>query len=147
MLVARLASYAQGLSLIDAARRAHGWQTDLSTIGTIWQGGCIIRARLLDAVRAAYARTPDLANLLMATEVRPRLLKALPGLGRMAALAVSHGVAVPLLASSLAYVEGYRTAELPANLIQAQRDYFGAHTVERTDRPGSIHLDWTGLPK
>ncbi|MSP89013.1 MAG: NADP-dependent phosphogluconate dehydrogenase [Alphaproteobacteria bacterium] len=147
MLTARLASYAQGLALIDAARRAHEWQTDLSTIGTIWQGGCIIRARLLDAVRAAYGRDPDLPNLLMADEVRPRLLKALPGLGRVVALAASHGVPVPLLASSLAYVEGYRTAELPANLIQAQRDYFGAHTIERTDRPGSIHLDWAGLPK
>lgn len=147
LLAARLASYAQGLALIDAARRAHGWQTDLSTIGTIWQGGCIIRARLLDAVRAAYGRDPDLPNLLMADEVRPRLLAALPGLGRIVALAASHGVPVPLLASALAYVEGYRTAELPANLIQAQRDYFGAHTIERTDRPGSIHLDWAGLPQ
>lgn len=147
LLAARLASYAQGLALIDAARRAHGWQTDLSTIGTIWQGGCIIRARLLDAVRAAYGRDPDLPNLLMADEVRPRLLAALSGLRRIVALASSHGVPAPLLASALAYVEGYRTAELPANLIQAQRDYFGAHTVERTDRPGSVHLDWAGLPK
>jgi 6-phosphogluconate dehydrogenase len=146
-LAARLASYAQGLALIDAARHEHGWQTDLSTIGTIWQGGCIIRARLLDGIRAAYGRDPGLANLLMADEIRPRLVAAIPGLRRSVALAVTHGVPVPLLASALAYIEGYRTGRLPANLIQAQRDYFGAHTFERTDRPGSFHLDWARLPR
>jgi len=147
LLATRLAGYAQGLALIDAARREHGWQTDLSTIGTIWQGGCIIRARLLDGIRTAYGRDPGLANLLMADEFRSRLVTALAALRRIVALAANHGQPVPLLATSLAYIEAYRTARLPANLIQAQRDYFGAHTVELAGRAGNTHIDWAAAPK
>ena len=128
-----------------AASREHGWDMDLGTIAEIWRGGCIIRARFLDWIKDAYARNQALANLMVDAHFCAVLAEAQRRLRLVAAFAAGRGVAVPALASALAYYDGYRMARLPANLIQAQRDYFGAHTYERVDRPGSFHSDWSEL--
>jgi 6-phosphogluconate dehydrogenase len=128
-----------------AASREHGWDLDLGTIAAIWRGGCIIRARFLDWIKDAYARDPALANLMLDPHFAATLADAQDGLRTVAALAAGRGLASPALGSALAYYDGYRSARLPANLIQAQRDYFGAHTYERVDRDGSFHSDWPAL--
>jgi 6-phosphogluconate dehydrogenase len=139
----RIAAYAQGLALIEAAARSHGWHIDPGEVGAVWQGGCIIRARLLDDVRAAYADEARPANLMLADGPRLRLAEALPGWRRVVGAAIAHGWPVPGLTSALAYHDGYRSPRLWADVIQAQRDYFGAHGIERVDRAGSFHIDWT----
>jgi 6-phosphogluconate dehydrogenase len=145
LLAAKLCAYAQGFAVMAAAAAAQGWQLDFGTIASIWRGGCIIRARFLDRIRQAYRREPGLANLLLDPSFTDLIAGAQAGLSDVVAQAAERGVAIPGLASALAYYDGYRAARLPASLIQAQRDYFGAHTYERVDRPGSFHSDWTGL--
>jgi 6-phosphogluconate dehydrogenase len=110
----------------------------------IWKGGCIIRARFLDDIRKAYAKEPQLKTLLLDEDFRTAIAKAQAGWRRAAALAVEHGVPVPAITASIAYYDSYRTASLPQNLTQAQRDAFGSHTYERADHPerGAIHTDW-----
>ena len=145
LLAAKIAAYAQGFAVIAAASRENGWGLDLGTIAAIWRGGCIIRARFLDWIKDAYGRDPTLANLMLDPHFAAVLAGAQDGLRTVAALAASRGLASPALGSALAYYDGYRSARLPANLIQAQRDYFGAHTYERVDRDGSFHSDWPAL--
>ena len=142
LLAAKLGAYAQGFAVIAGASRAHDWSVDAAEVARIWRGGCIIRARFLDRVAAAFRGEPALANLLLDPYFRDRMTAAEGALREAVGLAAAHGVPVPALASALAYFDGYRSAQLPANLIQAQRDYFGAHTFERTDRPGAFHFDW-----
>jgi 6-phosphogluconate dehydrogenase len=110
----------------------------------IWKGGCIIRARLLDNIMRAYERTPALANLLLDEEFENRLFGAQPQWRRAVALAQGFGIPVPAFSASLAYFDSYRTARLPQNVTQAQRDAFGAHTYERIDKPGApaVHSEW-----
>jgi 6-phosphogluconate dehydrogenase len=145
LLAAKIAAYAQGFAVMTAASAAHGWGLDLGTIATIWRGGCIIRARFLDRIREAYARGPALTNLMLDPYFTAALADAQNRLREVAVLAARQGIAAPALGAALAYYDGCRSARLPANLIQAQRDYFGAHTYERVDRPGSLHSDWSAL--
>ena len=143
LFAARVCSYAQGLALISAGSREYGWGVDLAEICRIWTAGCIIRARLLGAARAAFLADAQLPNLLLSPEISPLVRSVLPSWRRATAHAVAAGIPVPAHASALAWFDTYRTARLPQNLTQAQRDAFGAHTYERIDRAGSHHTDWT----
>ncbi len=145
LLAAKLCAYAQGFAVMAGAAEAHAWPLDFGRIATIWRGGCIIRARFLNRIKQAYDRDRDLKNLLLDPWFAALIGEAQMGLRSVVATAARCGVAAPALASALAYFDGYRSARLPASLIQAQRDYFGAHTYERVDRPGSVHSDWTSL--
>jgi 6-phosphogluconate dehydrogenase len=139
---ARVCSYAQGMALIAAGSAKFNWNINLAEMARIWKGGCIIRARLLDPVRQAFTTGPSLANLLIDPAIARDLQGASAGWRRIVAAAASGGIPVPALAASLAYFDSYRTARLPQNLTQAQRDAFGAHTFERVERPGFVHADW-----
>ncbi|BCX81890.1 6-phosphogluconate dehydrogenase [Methylomarinovum caldicuralii] len=143
---AKICAYAQGFQLMQAAQEKYGWHFDFATIARIWRGGCIIRARFLNRIAAAFDTSPDLANLLLAGDFRRVLSEDHAAWRRSVADAVLSGLPVPALSSALAYYDSYRSERLPANLIQAQRDYFGAHTYERVDRPRGafFHFDWHG---
>jgi 6-phosphogluconate dehydrogenase len=121
--------------------------TDRREIGRIWKGGCIIRARLLDTIMHAFERAPDLPNLLLDADIRPRVLDAERGWRSAVQAAVDLGIPIPAMSASLAYFDGYRSAVLPQNLTQAQRDFFGAHTYQRVDRleAGTVTTDWRPL--
>lgn len=137
-----LATYAQGYDLIAAAARGEHWQIDLAEISRIWEGGCIIRAQLLNTLHRAYAKAPSYTHLFALPSVRRDLKKNLSSLRALVATSAISGVAVPGLSSSLAYIEGITSGTLPTNLIQGLRDYFGAHGYERTDQSGVFHTDW-----
>ncbi len=144
LYAAKLASYAQGMALIAAGSRAYHWGVDLREMARIWTGGCIIRARLLEDVMRAFERRPDLPNLMLDDDVRRALVDGQAALRALVGAAQSGGIPAPALAASLAYFDGYRTAELPQNLTQAQRDAFGAHTYQRNNVPDPpfVHTDW-----
>ena len=139
---ARVCSYAQGMALIAAGSAQYAWNINLAEMARIWKGGCIIRARLLDPVRAAFTRDPSLVNLLLDPAIAADIQRAAPGWRRIVSAAAAAGIPIPALAGSLAYFDSYRTARLPQNLTQAQRDAFGAHTFERVEKPGFMHFDW-----
>jgi 6-phosphogluconate dehydrogenase len=141
----KICAYAQGFQLMRAAQSEYGWKLDLATIASIWRGGCIIRARFLQKITDAYTREPQLVNLLLDPYFNAQIHNNQTRWRTVIALAAQAGLAAPAFMSALAYYDGYRSAQLPANLLQAQRDYFGAHTYERTDQPrGAIfHLDWS----
>jgi 6-phosphogluconate dehydrogenase len=143
----KVCAYAQGFDLMAAGQREYNWQLNFGEIAMIWRGGCIIRARFLQKIKDAFERAPTppgLPNLLLDPYFRSKMKKMQPNWRKVVALAAESGVASPAFMSSLAYFDGYRSATLPANLLQAQRDYFGAHTFERTDAPRgqSFHVDW-----
>jgi 6-phosphogluconate dehydrogenase len=140
---ARVCSYAQGMALIAAGSAEYGWKVNLAEMARIWKGGCIIRARLLDPVRAAFTSNPSLPNLLVDPAIASDMQRAAPAWRQVVAAAAAAGIPVPALAASLAYFDSYRTARLPQNLTQAQRDAFGAHKYERIERPGFVHSDWS----
>jgi 6-phosphogluconate dehydrogenase len=142
LYAARICSYAQGMALIAAGAAEYGWRIDLSEMARIWKGGCIIRARLLDEVRQAFGGGKTPANLLVDPAIAADMQKAAPGWRRVTAAAAAAGIPVPALSASLAYFDSYRTARLPQNLTQAQRDAFGAHTFERVEKPGFVHFEW-----
>jgi 6-phosphogluconate dehydrogenase len=144
LLAAKICSYAQGLQLIRAGSEKYSWGISLKEIARIWKGGCIIRARLLDNIMKAYERAPDLKNLLLDEDFEGRMFAAQPAWRRALALAQNLGIPTPSFSASLAYFDSYRTARLPQNVTQAQRDAFGAHTYERTDKPelGFVHSEW-----
>ena len=146
LYASKIISYAQGFQLMAEAQREYGWQLDFPSIALMWRGGCIIRSRFLGNIRDAYRRNPTLENLLLDPFFRDEIARAEGGWRRTVARAVTAGLPVPAFAAALAYYDGYRSARLPANLLQAQRDYFGAHTYERTDRPRGefFHSNWTG---
>ena len=146
LYASKICSYAQGLQLLSMAATKYGWRLDLGAIALMWRGGCIIRAAFLDRIKAACDDTPDLPNLLLAPYFRDAIAGAQAAWRRVVATAVTRGVPVPAFSSALAWYDGYRSERLPANLLQAQRDYFGAHTYERVDRPRGefFHTDWTG---
>jgi len=139
---ARICGYAQGMALIRAGSDKYDWHINLAEIGRIWKGGCIIRARLLDPVRHAFEKTPDLVNLLLDPSIRDAVNGAQAGWRRTIARAVDAGIPMLAHASALGYFDSYRTDRLPQSLTQAQRDAFGAHTYERIDRPGAVHSEW-----
>lgn len=143
LYAAKVCSYAQGMALLKEASAEYGYALDLSSIAKIWRAGCIIRADLLDDIARAYQRDPGLPNLLLDEQFKTAINARQAGWRFAVRTAVELGVPVPALSASLAYFDAYRSARLPANLIQAQRDYFGAHTFERVDREGSFHADWT----
>jgi 6-phosphogluconate dehydrogenase len=144
LLASKICSYAQGLHLIRSGSTKFEWGISIKESARIWKGGCIIRARLLDNIMRAFERRPDLPNLLVDAEFEARLHDAQPGWRRAITTAVDSGIPVPAMAASLAYFDSYRTARLPQNITQAQRDAFGAHTYERVDKPelGFVHTEW-----
>jgi 6-phosphogluconate dehydrogenase len=142
LFASRVCTYAQGMALIAAASREYAWGIDLAEICRIWTGGCIIRARLLGAARAAFQADPQLTNLLIAPEVAPAVTAAQAGWRRTLQRGAGAGIAMPAHGASLAYFDAYRSPRLPQNLTQAQRDAFGAHTYERIDRAGPLHSPW-----
>jgi 6-phosphogluconate dehydrogenase len=146
LYASKIVSYAQGFLLLAAASSEFGWELDLGRVASLWREGCIIRAAFLDDITAAYARDPSLDSLLVDEFFAAALGAAAPGWRRVVAEAALAGVPTPAYASALAFFDGFRSERTTANLIQAQRDYFGAHTYERVDRPRgeTFHTDWTG---
>ncbi len=142
LLLSKICSYAQGYAMIAEASKANNWNIDLPEVSRIWKGGCIIRSTLLKTFEEALRSTPTPANLLLAPSM-VELFRARHGKWRkVVAKAVEAGIPLPAMSASLAYFDGLRTARLPQNLTQAQRDYFGAHTFERLDKPGTFHAEW-----
>ncbi len=142
LYAAKVCSYAQGMALLGAASEEYGYDLDLGTVASVWRAGCIIRANFLDDITAAFRRNPKLPNLLLDDYFRSAVAEREEGWRSVIQTAVAAGVPVPAFSASLAYFDAYRSARLPANLTQAQRDYFGAHTYERLDRPGTFHTEW-----
>ncbi|GAB4468328.1 MAG: NADP-dependent phosphogluconate dehydrogenase [Armatimonadaceae bacterium] len=142
LYASKIVAYAQGFDQMAAAAKEYSWHLQFGEIATIWRGGCIIRARFLNRIKEAYDENPDLQNLLLAPYFTDAMQAAQDSWRTVIAEAVRLGVPVPAFSSCLAYYDGYRRERLPANLIQAQRDLFGAHTYERTDKPGTFHSAW-----
>jgi 6-phosphogluconate dehydrogenase len=140
----KICAYAQGFQLMREGQKEYKWKLDFATIAAIWRGGCIIRARFLQKITDAYKRNADLVNLLLDPYFNDQIKRAQSNWRKVVSLAAEHGIAAPAFMSALAYYDGYRSERLPANLLQAQRDYFGAHTYERTDKPRGqfFHTDW-----
>src|SRR5437016_1757626 len=142
LYASKIVSYAQGMELLHAASSEYKWNLNLSDIATIWRGGCIIRAKFLNRIVEAYRCDPALHNLLL-DRYFTKIIRKMQRNWRVAvSTAIKHGVAVPAFSASLAYFDSYRQVRLPANLLQAQRDFFGAHTYERIDKPGVFHTEW-----
>ncbi|NPV66882.1 MAG: NADP-dependent phosphogluconate dehydrogenase [Anaerolineae bacterium] len=142
LYAAMLCAYAQGLAQLQAGSQEYDYGLNLAEIARIWRGGCIIRAALLEDIRRVYAADSTLPNLLLAEPFRTHILERQAGWRAAIQTAVANGIPVPALAHSLAYIDAYRSGRLPANLTQAQRDYFGSHTYRRIDRDGVFHTDW-----
>ncbi|MFA4868389.1 MAG: NADP-dependent phosphogluconate dehydrogenase [Pedobacter sp.] len=139
---AMITCYAQGLHLLNQASSEYKYELNLQEISQIWRGGCIIRAALLEDIYKAYHKQPDLAHLYADAEIQNKLKEIVPGTRKVIGNAIQNGFALPAFASALTYYDSLRTANSPLNLTQAQRDFFGAHTFERTDEPGIFHADW-----
>jgi 6-phosphogluconate dehydrogenase len=142
----KICSYAQGYQLLRAASAEYKWNLKYGEIAMIWRGGCIIRARFLGKIKDAYGKNPELANLLLDPYFKKVVANAQDAWRNVIKTAISLGIPVPAMGTALNYYDSYRSARLPANLLQAQRDYFGAHTFERVDKPRGqfFHVDWTG---
>ncbi|HVG23629.1 MAG TPA: NADP-dependent phosphogluconate dehydrogenase [Thermoanaerobaculia bacterium] len=146
LYAAKICSYAQGFALIQAGSREWKWDINLRETARIWKAGCIIRAKFLDSIMRAYERRGDLANLLLDDAFRDDLIKVQPAWRSVTSFAQTSGIPAPAFSASLAYFDSYRTADLPQNLTQAQRDFFGAHTYQRNDKGADtpfVHTDWT----
>ena len=146
LYASKIVSYAQGYALMAAQAKANNWELNNGGIALMWRGGCIIRSAFLGKIKEAFDKNPNLVNLLVDPFFAGELGKAQSGWRRVVGAAAASGIPVPAISSALAYYDGYRTARLPANLLQAQRDFFGAHTYERTDKPRGqfFHTNWTG---
>ncbi len=146
LFAAKIVSYAQGYMLMRAAAKEYGWNLNNGGIALMWRGGCIIRSAFLGKIKEAFDRDPELSNLLLDPYFKEQIEAAQSAWRRVVAKAVELGIPVPAMSSALAFFDGYRHGRLPANLLQAQRDYFGAHTSERVDRERGefFHTDWTG---
>ena len=147
LYASKICSYAQGMALIRAGSDEYKWNINLGELSRIWKGGCIIRAQFLDKIKQAYQRKQDLPNLLMDPDFKAWVIEAQPRWRQAVSIAQSMGIPLLAMAGSLNYFDMYRTADLPLNLTQAQRDFFGSHTYERVDKPeqGFIHTDWVGI--
>jgi len=146
LLAAKIVSYTQGYMLMQEAAREYDWNLQYGSIAQMWRGGCIIRSVFLDDIKNAYEKDPALANLLLDNYFRDKIDNSQNAWRRVVAAAVQQGIPMPAMSAGLAFYDGYRCGRLPANLLQAQRDYFGAHTYERIDKPVGefFHTDWTG---
>ena len=146
LYASKIVSYAQGYQLMRAAAKSYGWNLNYGGIALMWRGGCIIRSVFLGKIKEAYEDNPDLVNLMLDPFFTEALAQAQDGWRRVCAAAMLNGIPVPAFSAALNYYDGYRSARLPANLLQAQRDYFGAHTYERVDAPRGqfFHTNWTG---
>ena len=146
LYASKIVSYTQGYVLMRSAAKEFGWDLNYGGIALMWRGGCIIRSAFLGKIKEAFDRNAGLTNLLLDPYFTEKIERSQEGWRRVVSAAVANGIPVPSFASALAYFDGYRTARLPANLLQAQRDYFGAHTYERTDKPRGefFHTNWTG---
>ena len=146
LYASKIISYAQGYTLMRTAAKTYGWNLNYGGIALMWRGGCIIRSVFLGKIKEAYERDPELANLLLDPYFKETIQRLVPAWRKVAAAAVSYGIPAPAMTAALSYFDGYTTERLPANLLQAQRDYFGAHTYERTDMPRGqfFHTNWTG---
>src|SRR6202047_2928921 len=142
LYASKIVSYAQGMELLGTASKQYNWNLNFGDIATIWRGGCIIRAKFLNRIVEAYGRNPALHNLLLDSYFTDIIAKTQDNWRVAVSTAAEHGVAVPAFSASLAYFDSYRQARLPSNLLQAQRDFFGAHTYERVDKPGMFHTEW-----
>jgi 6-phosphogluconate dehydrogenase len=146
LYASKIVSYAQGYSLMKAAAAEYRWDLNYGGIALMWRGGCIIRSVFLGKIKEAFDKDPSITNLLLDPFFKEKVDKAQNGWRNVVSFAVLNGIPVPAISSALGYFDGYRCGKLPANLLQAQRDYFGAHTYERTDRPVGefFHTNWTG---
>jgi 6-phosphogluconate dehydrogenase len=142
LFASKIVAYAQGFDQIAMASKAEGWNVDLGKMATIWRGGCIIRAKLLDRIREAYVADPQTHNLLLVDGFPDAVADTQDSWRRVIGVATQRGVAVPAFSSALSWYDGYRRARGPANLVQGLRDFFGAHTYRRIDRPGTFHTQW-----
>jgi len=146
LFASKIVSYAQGYMLMRAAAKEYGWNLNYGGIALMWRGGCIIRSRFLGKIKEAYDNNPKLMNLLVDDYFRGEIKRSQKGWRNIVATAAKKGIPVPAFGTALAFYDQYRSAVLPANLLQAQRDYFGAHTYERVDKPRGefFHTNWTG---
>jgi 6-phosphogluconate dehydrogenase len=146
LYASKIVSYAQGYMLMRSAAKEYGWNLNYGGIALMWRGGCIIRSRFLGKIKEAYDKNPKLSNLLLDDYFRGEIKKSQKGWRNIVATAAKKGIPVPAFSTALSFFDQYRSAVLPANLLQAQRDYFGAHTYERNDKPRGefFHTNWTG---
>ena len=146
LYASKIISYAQGYTLMRSAAKTYGWNLNYGGIALMWRGGCIIRSVFLGKIKEAYEKDPELRNLLLDPYFKETIEKLVPAWRKVAASALQYGIPAPAMTSALSYFDGYTTKRLPANLLQAQRDYFGAHTYERVDAPRGefFHTNWTG---
>ena len=146
LYASKIVSYAQGYMLLKSAAQEYGWKLNYGAIALMWRGGCIIRSQFLGRIKEAYTKRPNLRNLLMDTFFKRELRRCQRAWRNVVATAAKKGISVPAMSTALSFYDSYRTERLPANLLQAQRDYFGAHTYERVDRPRGefFHTNWTG---
>jgi 6-phosphogluconate dehydrogenase len=146
LYASKIISYAQGFALMDAMARESKWEINRGGVALMWRGGCIIRSAFLGKIKEAFDRDVKLTNLLLDPYFQSEVERCQIGWRRAAAAAITHGIAAPAMSAAMAYYDGYRCDRLPANLLQAQRDYFGAHTYERVDRARGqfFHTNWTG---
>lgn len=142
LYMSKIVSYAQGFAQMRAASEEHAWNLQYGEIAMIFRGGCIIRAQFLQKIKEAYDREPNLANLLLDSYFKGIVESYQASLREVIKMAIDTGIPVPAFASAIAYYDSYRTKSLPANLIQAQRDYFGVHTYQRVDKEGTFHTNW-----
>jgi len=146
LYASKIVSYAQGYMLMRAAAKEYGWNLNYGGVALMWRGGCIIRSRFLGDIKTAYDRNPNLTNLLLDKFFKGEIRKCQTSWRRVIATAARRGIPTPAFSTALNFFDSYRTERLPANLLQAQRDYFGAHTYERVDQPRGqfFHTNWTG---
>jgi 6-phosphogluconate dehydrogenase len=146
LYASKIISYAQGFALLNAMAKESGWTINNGAVALMWRGGCIIRSVFLGKIKEAFDRNPKLTNLLVDPYFADEVQRAQPGWRRAVGTGIVHGIPLPAMSAALAYFDGYRSGRLPANLLQAQRDYFGAHTYERVDKPRGqfFHTNWTG---
>jgi 6-phosphogluconate dehydrogenase len=146
LYASKIISYAQGFMLMRTASKENGWHLNFGSIALMWRGGCIIRSKFLGKIKAAYDKNPELASLLVDPFFIAEIGKCVPSWRKAVSEGALMGVPLPCFSTALSFFDGYRSARLPANLLQAQRDFFGAHTYERVDKPRGqfFHTNWTG---
>ncbi|MFT7643824.1 MAG: 6-phosphogluconate dehydrogenase, partial [Pirellulaceae bacterium] len=142
LYASKICSYAQGFVQLQAAAEEHDWPLNYGDCALLWRGGCIIRAQFLDRIKEAFDEDPNLENLLLHPYFKDAVEKAQAAWRKVVVIATQTGLPVPAFSTALAYYDSYRQERLPANLLQAQRDYFGAHTYQRTDKEGTFHTEW-----
>ena len=145
LYASKIVSYAQGFVQLQAASAEHDWDLDYGAAALLWRGGCIIRAQFLDRIKEAFDKDANLENLLLDEYFEKAVENAQEKWRKVVAVASIMGIPVPAFSTALCYYDGYRMARLPANLLQAQRDYFGAHTYKRVDKEGTFHSEWLDL--